>query len=78
MVLLKNLELMHQELAAINGIADPNVIHVGQIIKLKGDVVSTPQARKNTYTVQVGDTLSGIASKYGTTYQGIGGFKWYF
>ena len=58
----------YQELAAINGIADPNVIHVGQIIKLKGDVVSTPQG-ENTYTVQAGDTLSGIASKYGTTYQ---------
>ncbi len=58
----------YQELAAINGIADPNVIHVGQIIKLKGDAASTPQG-ENTYTVQAGDTLSGIASKYGTTYQ---------
>ena len=46
----------------------PNVIHVGQIIKLKGDAASTPQG-ENTYTVQAGDTLSGIASKYGTTYQ---------
>ena len=58
----------YQELAAINGIADPNVIHVGQIIKLKGDAASTPQG-ENTYTVQAGDTLSGIAAKYGTTYQ---------
>ena len=24
---------------------------------------------ENTYTVQAGDTLSGIAAKYGTTYQ---------
>ena len=52
----------------MNGIEDPNVIHVGQIIKLKGDAASTPQG-ENTYTVQAGDTLSGIASKYGTTYQ---------
>ena len=58
----------YQELAAMNGIEDPNVIHVGQIIKLKGDAASTPQG-ENTYTVQAGDTLSGIASKYGTTYQ---------
>ena len=58
----------YQELAAINSIEDPNVIHVGQIIKLKDDAVSTPQG-ENTYTVQAGDTLSGIAAKYGTTYQ---------
>ena len=56
------------ELAAINGIEDPNVIHVGQIIKLKGDTVHPPQSG-DTYTVQAGDTLSGIAAKYGTTYQ---------
>lgn len=58
----------YQELAAINGIEDPNVIHVGQIVKLKGDVASTSQGG-NTYTVQAGDTLSGIAEKFGTTYQ---------
>ena len=58
----------YQELAAINGIADPNVIHVGQIIKLKRDTASTPQSG-DTYTVQAGDTLSDIAAKYGTTYQ---------
>ena len=52
----------------MNGITDPNVIHVGQIIKFKGDAASTPQG-ENIYTVQAGDTLSGIAAKYGTTYQ---------
>lgn len=44
------------------------MIHVGQIIKLKGDTTSTPQGG-TPYTVQAGDTLSGIAAKYGTTYQ---------
>ena len=44
------------------------MIHVGQIIKLKRDTTSTPQSG-DTYTVQAGDTLSGIAAKYGTTYQ---------
>lgn len=58
----------YQELAAINGIEDPNVIHVGQIIKLKGDTASSLQSC-DTYTVQAGDTLSGIAEKFGTTYQ---------
>ena len=58
----------YQELAAINGIEDPNMIHVGQIIKLKGHEISTPQGG-TTYTVQAVDTLSGIAAKYGTTYQ---------
>ncbi len=58
----------YQELAAINGIEDPNMIHVGQIIKLKGNEISTSQGG-TTYTVQAGDTLSGIAAKYGTTYQ---------
>ena len=62
--------ITYQELAAINGIEDPNVIHAGQIIKLKEAAMSAPQS-ENTYTVQSGDTLSGIAEKYGTTYQAL-------
>lgn len=58
----------YQELAAINGIDDPNMIHVGQILKLKGNVPGTPQ-NGSTYTVQAGDTLSDIAAKFDTTYQ---------
>ncbi len=46
----------YQELAAINGIADPNIIHIGQIIKLTGSA-----ANGRTYTVKSGDTLWGIA-----------------
>lgn len=45
----------YQELAAINGIENPNIIHVGQIIKLRGS------AGRHTYTVKSGDTLWGIA-----------------
>lgn len=52
----------YQELAKINNIKNPNLIHVGQVIKINGTA-------ETTYTVKSGDTLSGIASKYGTTWQ---------
>lgn len=52
----------YQELAKINNIKNPNLIHVGQVIKINGTT-------ETTYTVKSGDTLSGIASKYGTTWQ---------
>ena len=57
----------YQALAELNGIDDPNVIHVGQIIRLTDS--ATPPAQSGSYTVQSGDTLSGIAEKFGTTYQ---------
>lgn len=60
----------YQELAKINNIADPNSIYVGQIIKLKGSNESINN-NVQTYTVQSGDTLSGIATKFGTTYQSL-------
>lgn len=53
----------YQSLATINGIDNPNLIYAGQVLKLTGS------AESKTYTVKSGDTLSGIASKYGTTYQ---------
>lgn len=55
------------ELVSINNISNPNLILVGQILKLKRDNLSHNE--NNTYIVQQGDTLSGIAQKYGTTYQ---------
>ena len=47
------------KLAEINGIKNPNLIHVGQVLRLPGGAVK--------YTVVAGDTLSRIAAKYGTT-----------
>lgn len=44
-------------------ISTPNLIYPGQVIHVSGAPAVT------TYTVVKGDTLSGIASKYGTTYQ---------
>ena len=52
----------YQNLAAINGIGNPNMIQVGQVLKVTGKPTT-----QNTYFVQAGDTLSGIASKFGTT-----------
>ncbi len=46
----------YQELAVINGIENPNIIHIGQILKLTGNAVSN-----RTYAVKSGDTLWGIA-----------------
>lgn len=46
----------YQKLASYNGIANPNVINVGQVIKIPGSGVTT-------YTVQKGDCLWAIAAK---------------
>ena len=54
----------YQHLAEINGISNPNLIYPGQVIKINGSSTNT-----TTYTVKSGDTLSGIAAMYGTTYQ---------
>lgn len=53
-----------QRLASDNGIPDPNVIYPGQVLAVNG---SAPA--RQTYTVQSGDTLSGIAAAYGTSWQ---------
>ena len=60
------MELPYQHLAEINGIANPNLIHVGQEIRIDG---ATPTTSEEYYTIQSGDTLSGIAAKFGTTWQ---------
>ena len=58
----------YQAVAALNGIANPNIIHPGQVLKVSGSV-STPVPSEQTYMVVSGDTLSGIAAQYGTSYQ---------
>lgn len=47
--------------------SNPNLIKPGQVLTIPGS--SAPSQR--TYTVQQGDSLSSIASKYGTTWQNI-------
>lgn len=55
-----------QHLAELNGLADPNIIYPGQVLTVDG---SAPAPAAQTYTVKSGDTLSGIASAYGTSWQ---------
>ena len=50
------------ELVSLNNISNPNLIYVGQVLKIPSSGNSS-----RTYTVQAGDTLSGIAAKFGTT-----------
>ena len=55
-------------LVRLNGIRNPNLIYPGQVLILPGNVSNNGEvAGKTTYTVQKGDTLSEIASRYGTT-----------
>ena len=54
-------------LVSLNHISNPNVIYVGQKIY----VGEASQGQSNAYTVQAGDTLSGIAAKFGTTWKAL-------
>ena len=49
------------DIVRANGISDPNVINVGQVLTIPGNQSA------QTYTVQSGDNLSSIATQYGTT-----------
>ncbi|WP_455419641.1 LysM peptidoglycan-binding domain-containing protein [Limosilactobacillus fermentum] len=52
-------------LASINGISNPNWLYPGQVLKLSGG------SSTRTYTVRSGDTLSGIASRLGTSWTSL-------
>ncbi|MGU9955527.1 LysM peptidoglycan-binding domain-containing protein [Limosilactobacillus fermentum] len=52
-------------LASINGISNPNWIYPGQVLKLSGG------SSIRSYTVRSGDTLSGIASRLGTSWTSL-------
>ncbi|MEG3341002.1 LysM peptidoglycan-binding domain-containing protein [Streptococcus suis] len=55
-------------LQSLNGISNPDKIYAGQVLRISGSsTVSTGGASISSYTVQSGDTLSGIAAKFGTT-----------
>lgn len=57
----------YQALASLNGISNPNLIYVGQALRVNGSA----NASSVYYTVRAGDNLSAIASRYGTSYQSI-------
>ncbi|MFT9288681.1 LysM peptidoglycan-binding domain-containing protein, partial [Liquorilactobacillus nagelii] len=63
-------------LVSLNSISNPNVIYVGQVLKLSANSTATSSnttssssatTASRTYTVKSGDSLSGIASNNGTT-----------
>ena len=55
-------------LAALNGIRNPDLIYPGQVLKLTGTPSSGgTENMGRTVTVRRGDTLWGIAQRYGTT-----------
>ena len=66
-------------LAEMNGIANPDVLHVGQVLRVpapasapaptdSGTTAPAPQPTTGTYTVQRGDSLAIIAAKFNTNY----------
>ncbi len=55
----------YQELARINNIPNPNLIHVGQVLTINCTTQQTPNIQY--YTVKAGDNLTKIAKMYGTT-----------
>ena len=57
----------YQALASLNGISNPNLIYVGQVLRVNGSASNSSVY----YTVRAGDNLSAIASRYGTSYQSI-------
>ena len=60
----------YQHLAEINGITNPNLIYPGQVLKITGgSTAAASSGNGGTYTVKSGDTLSGIAAAYGTTWK---------
>lgn len=64
-------------LSSLNHLSNPNLIYVGQVLRVNGQstAVSRPSASRpsyvyaGSYTVKSGDTLSGIAARYGTSYE---------
>lgn len=54
----------YETLASYNNIENPNLIYPGQKIRIP---VGYPETSTRYYTIQPGDTLSGIALRFGTT-----------
>ena len=64
-----------RNLMSLNAITNANAIRIGQVLTVSGTAAApaaatpsaAPSASGTTYTVAAGDSLSGIASRFGTT-----------
>ena len=68
------------QLASLNRISDPNRIYAGQTLRLKAAPAPAAAAKarpsaQRTHVVRYGETLTGIARRYGTTIQAIVGLN---
>lgn len=54
-------------LVKLNHIMNPNLIYIGQVLKIPTSATKPSQSPFITYIVQAGNTLSGIAMRYNTT-----------
>lgn len=70
-------------LVTLNGIQNANLIYPGQSLRVadsgQGSTVSqkaTTTTTTSTYTVRYGDTLSGIANRYGTSTSALASINW--
>src|SRR5687767_2436617 len=70
----------YQSIAQANGISNPNRIYAGQQLVIPGartpapapaPAPSNPAPSGASYTVQPGDSLSGIGARFGVSYQAI-------
>lgn len=62
-----------KQISDLNGITNPNLIYAGQKLRIPaaGPAATTQPSATRTYTVRAGDTLVGIATKFGVTVQAI-------
>ena len=64
-----------EDIASLNNIRDPNLIFIGQVLKLPSGATTTttasagtvPAGKASLYAVRNGDTLAAIAGTFGTT-----------
>ena len=74
-----------QTLQSLNGLSNPNYLYIGQTLKVTGQIKgnNTPTTQ-SIYYVRYGDTLSGIAYKYGVNVytlarnNGISNINWIY